>query len=149
MISRWQEKLQRMPTPTSLVTWLNVWLLLLLLLLLANNYVFLPGFEEMPNLPVAENAKIMRADKLIVTVTKEWYVVDTHKAQSFQEIESALDTKLHEIADTEVSLVVRADREVPYDRLVDIFSYAQKQREKDVHVFLATEPKAESKLGVE
>ena len=91
----------------------------------------------------------MRADKLIVTVTKDWYVVDTHKAQSFQEIESALDTKLHEIADTEVSLVVRADREVPYDRLVDIFSYAQKQREKDVHVFLATEPKAESKLGVE
>ncbi len=149
MISHWQEKLQRMPAPTSLVNWLNVWLVLLLLLLLANNYVFLPGFEEMPNLPVAENAKIMRADKLIVTVTKEWYVVDTHKAQTFQEIESALDTKLYEIGDATVSLVVRADREVPYERLVDVFSYAQKKREKEIHVFLATEPKTESKLGVD
>ena len=151
MTSSWQERLETMPSPSSLVTWLNIWVLLLLLLFLASNYVFLPGFDEMPNLPVAEHVKVMRANKLVITVTPEWFIYDTCRGRSFREIESVVDKALLDALhddnqDREVSLVVRADRDVSFERLVQIFSYAQGKKDREVHVFLATESPRENPL---
>ncbi|MBR0460054.1 MAG: biopolymer transporter ExbD [Victivallales bacterium] len=147
----WQEKLKPMRCADTRIVLLDLFFILLVVIMVSSNYVFLPGVEG-ATLPKMPEAEVMRANKLIVTITDEGnYVFNGQEKISKEDLKSTLRDKLNDgsIAaqnrqkldepDTPI-IVLRAGKRISYETIMDFFAFA---RSMNADVFLVSEPQKE------
>ena len=152
-MKRWRSTLDYAPGKYPLTVLLDLFFTLLVVFMLGNSVVFWPGTPVEPalSLPRDPHATMQVADKLIVTITKNNQVYFNDKALKKEELEKELRERLresyiaseHRRGDDEGStpghapmLVLRADRNLPYETIMEIMSLA---RSLELGVFLVTD----------
>ncbi|MFA4944643.1 MAG: biopolymer transporter ExbD [Lentisphaeria bacterium] len=131
-----------------LVPFLNVMFLLLIFFAISSSFVFHAGVPV--ELPAVVAPEMRATDKLVVTITRGEQLFFNDKPISWEEFEREFlnlvyDTRKEaaiRAARTEpdrarpVTLLLRADREVPYNRIMAVIAVA---RSRNLNVFLATD----------
>ena len=158
----WERHLKPMPAPSQWVILINIFFILLVIFMMSSNFVFLPGIETSASLPELEGAKIIQANKLIVTLSENQsyknggqgssderylYSFNGQTATNRGSLENSI---LKELANsTQASLnrngghgfvkpmiVLNADKSIPLQELVNFYAFARKN---NANVFLVTD----------
>gem|GEM_PF-406850 len=167
MIIRARAKMLSGPTP--LIALVDVVFLLLIFFMISSSLVFWPGtpVETNVHLPQSQTSDMSAADKLVVTMTRSGLYYFGDEPVSWDELERKLSeavrdlretARLRQQSETETGpgadrapqarsplVVLRADRNIPYGKIVEVMSLA---RSLDLGVYLVTEPRGETRPRV-
>jgi len=130
---------------------INILFLLLIFFLISSSLVFQPGIQV--DLPLAKNPTMNATDKLVITITRNGQAFLNDRKVEWSDLERELrnrvlelkidasrrnNTRITGIEDKSVrnpAVVLRADRNVSYDRVMEVVSLA---RSLNLGVYMAT-----------
>ena len=147
--------------PLPLVPMVNVVFLLLIFFMISNSLVFWPGttVETTVQLPRARISSMRAADKLVITITRAEKIFfndmpvqpdDLERLLKEQVLNSkrAAAKRLPPAANAREQgaraplVVLRADKSIPYEKIVDVISLA---RSLDLWVYLVTDSRGDAR----
>ena len=158
----WERHLRPSPPPSHGVILINIFFILLVLFMMSSNFVFLPGIETGATLPELENAPIIQANKLIVTLSENknykansvgadgeryLYSFNGQTATNRGSLENSILKELEKssiashnrnggMEHTKPMLVLNADKNIPLQELVNFYAFARKN---NANVFLVAD----------
>jgi len=151
----WQRHIKTMPAPSPVVILIDLFFILLIIFMISSNFVFLPGVKSV-SLPVSENVEIEAANKLIVTISQGatarqdgapvyLYSFNGQSKNDRDALEAAISTALEAAGPSRIGksqaghgakLVLRAEKDIPYQEIMHFYSFARKHH---VQLFLVTD----------
>ncbi|NLG15334.1 MAG: hypothetical protein GX561_14165 [Lentisphaerae bacterium] len=136
---RWHTKIEYKYGQYPIVAILDCFFILFIIFFINNSVIFWPGtkLETDLNLPVTTVENLQKADKFIVTVTKSGQIFFNDKSLDLVGLETELQEKVldsNQAAKTEndddsseqATIILRADKNITYEKLNRILETAQR-----------------------
>lgn len=152
---RWKSNMTIAAGQLPVVAILNLFFILLIFFLIGNSVVFWPGtqVETSLRLPRSAQAEMHEADKLIITITRSGQIFFNEKALDWHGLEKELRERVRESTITSAKrrnldpatapkasrppmVVLRADKDLPYERIYAVMTLA---RSLDLGVYLVSD----------
>ena len=111
----------------NMVPLINCVFLLLLFFLLASNFVFQPGIKI--NLPKAVTSEVVQENTIVITITSDNRFYLNEAPVTLLELKS----KLEKASATE-PILIKADRDVTFSRVVNIWDFCRALGIKQVNI---------------
>ena len=137
---------------------IDLFFLLLVFFMLSNSIVFWPGakVDTQLRLPRARVNSMRKADKIIITITQSGRLFFNDRDVDWEDLERGLRELLRQSHEASVAaggggaadpdraqplVVLRADRDIPYQQIIDVMTLA---RSLELGVYLVTDSQSTS-----